>query len=246
MAVTVSLKELIESGAHFGHQARRWNPRMEEYIYAEKEGVHVFDLVKTKAKLEEALEYITQASKEGKQFLFLGTKKQAVEATESVAKKTNSFYVTERWLGGTITNFEQIRRSTQKLADMQSKMEKGEYKGYTKKERLLMEREIERLKRFFGGLVDYNDLPEVLIVVDTRRELSAVKEAAAKGITTVGLVDTNSDPLTVDYEIPMNDDASKAIEYVLGLIGEAILEGRTSSKSSSESAKSTKSVKEKK
>lgn len=222
----VSLKELIQAGAHFGHQTRRWNPKMKEYIYGDKDGVHIFDLTKTKACLDEALGALTEAAREGKSILLLGTKKQAREQVEEVAKDTDSFYVNERWLGGTISNFDQIRLSTQKLTDLKKGLESGEFKDRTKKERLLIEKEIQRLERFFKGIVGMKETPDVLFVIDTKRERTAIREAHAKGITVIGVVDTNADPAMVDYPIPMNDDATRALEYVLKLVKEAILEGK--------------------
>ena len=228
--VDVSLKELIGAGAHFGHQARRWNPKMAPYLFGVKEGIHVFDLTKTKEKLQEALENLEDAAKQGKIILFVGTKKQAKEKIRQVALATDSFYINERWLGGILTNFEQIGKSIKKLNDMKKNMAAGEYKGYTKKERLLLEREIARLERFFGGIAGLNQTPDVLVVIDTKKEIGAVKEANAKGVEVIGIVDSNSDPTLLDYPIPMNDDASKAVEYVLDLMEEAILVGKTKTK----------------
>lgn len=226
MAVKVSLKELLDAGAHFGHQSRRWNPKIREYIYTAEDGSHIFDLPKTKEKLEEAIDFIVKASSEGKIILFVGTKKQAKEKVEEVAKETGMPFVTERWLGGTLTNFDQIRNSIKKLADMKKKKEEGEYKKYTKKERVLIDREIDRLERFFGGMSGINEKPDILIVVDTKKEAGTVKEAAKEGVEVVGIVDSNSDPTLVDYPIPMNDDATKAIDYVLDLFAKAIMEGK--------------------
>jgi small subunit ribosomal protein S2 len=245
MTVQVSLKELIESGAHFGHQSRRWNPKMEPYLYGVKEGVHVFDLTITKKLLEEALNELKTAAKEGKTILFLGTKKQVKDKIEKVAKATESFYVNERWLGGTLTNFEQIRKSTKKLTDMKSKMAKGEYDDYTKKERLDFQREIDRLERFFGGIVGMEELPDYLVIIDIKREASAVREAKMTGVSTIAIVDSNCDPVDVDYIIPMNDDATKALEYIMDLMKDAILEGKgkTSSKKKAVGSKGKKATK---
>ena len=226
MTVKISLKKLLETGAHFGHQARRWNPKMKPFLYGTQEGVHIFDLTKTKKQLEEALEVLKKASKEGKKILFVGTKKQAKEKVKEVALATGSFYVNERWLGGTLTNFEQIGKSIKNLSEMKTKKEAGEYKHFTKKERLLIEREIARLERFFGGIAGLEELPELLVVIDTRREAGAVKEAQSNDISVIGVVDSNCDPTKVTYPIPMNDDAAKAIEYVLSLMEEAILDGK--------------------
>jgi small subunit ribosomal protein S2 len=226
MANNISLQKLIESGAHYGHQAKRWNPKMEPFIYGTTDGVHVFDLVKTKEALEKALVRLTEISKKKGKILLLGTKKQAKEKTKKVAIEAGVNYVTERWLGGTFTNFQQIKNSTRKLVEMKQNVSNGFYKDRTKKERLLIDREIARLNRFFGGLVGLDDLPDILVIVDTKREKAAVKEAKMKLVETIGIVDTNSDPELVDYPIPMNDDATKALEYVLELIGKAIEKGK--------------------
>jgi len=218
----ISLKTLLETNAHFGHQVKRWNPKMASYIYGQEAGIHIFDLAKTKTLLEEAIEFLKTSKKEGKVILFLGTKKQAKDKLTQVAKNLNSPYVNERFLGGTITNFDQIKKSTSKLAEMNANMVSGGYDKYTKKERLLIKREIDRLERFFGGMKDMTKLPDVLFVIDTHKEIGAVKEANKRDIPVVGIVDTNSDPTLVDYPIPMNDDSSKAIDYVLDVIEEAL------------------------
>lgn len=224
--IKVSAEELLERGAHFGHQSKRWNPKMEEYLYGQENGVHVFDLIKTKALLEEALEFLKTSAKEGKVILFVGCKKQAQEKTREVAETTDSSYFTERWLGGTLTNFDQIKKSIKKLLDMKAKMAGGEYSSNTKKERLLIDREIARLERYFGGISKLEKTPDILVVVDTHKENSAIREANSKGVKVVGIVDSNADPTLIDYLIPMNDDASRAVEYVLDLMKDAILEGK--------------------
>lgn len=226
MATSVSLDKLLEAGAHFGHQARRWNPKMAPYLYGVQEGVHVFDLTKTKPLLEEALEFLKKSHAEGKVILFLGTKKQVKEKVEEVAINCGCPYVSERWLGGTFSNFDQIKRSLDKLADMKAKKASGQFDKFTKKERLLIDREITRLERFFGGITSLEKLPDVIIVMDSHKETGAVNEARKAGITIVGIVDSNSDPNLVDYPIPMNDDAQSALEYVLELMGKAISEGK--------------------
>lgn len=222
----ISLKKLIESGAHFGHQTKRWNPKMETYLYGEKDGVHIFDLIKTKELLAEALDFLKKSSVEKKSILFVGTKKQVKDKIKEIALETESFYVNERWLGGILTNFTQIKTTTSKLSDLKKGFESGEYKDRTKKERLLLEREIQRLEKFFGGLVGMAQVPDVLVIVDIKREATAVKEAVIKGVETVAVVDSNCDPTAVDYPIPMNDDASRAVEYVLDLFKEVINEGK--------------------
>ncbi len=225
--IKVSLDQLLESGAHFGHQTRRWNPKMAEFLYGQENGVHIFDLTKTKPLLEEALEFLKKCASEGKTILLLGTKKQIRDKLAEVAEKAGVPYVNERWLGGTISNFPQMKRSLKKLEEMKINMAEGAYKKYTKKERLLIDREIARLERFFGGVKNLTDVPQVLFVIDTKRESGAVREANTKKVEIVGIVDSNSDPDVIDYPIPMNDDASKALEYVLELVGAAIMEGKS-------------------
>lgn len=224
--INVSLDELLESGAHFGHQTKRWNPKMEEYLFGSENGVHIFDLTKTKPLIEEALDFITKSVKEGKVVLLLGTKKQIKDKVREVAEEVGAPYVNERWLGGTISNFGQMKKSLKRLEEMKANMASGAYNKFTKKERLLIEREIERLERFFGGVTSLENIPDVLFVVDTKREAGAVHEANARKVPVVGIVDSNSDPDLIDYPIPMNDDASKALEYILTLVKGAILEGK--------------------
>lgn len=226
MTVKISLEELLNTGAHFGHQTRRWNPKMEEYLYGSEQGVHIFDLTKTKPMLEEALAFLTKEASEGKTILILGTKKQIKDKVAEVAGEAGVPFVSERWLGGTISNFGQMKKSLKKLEEMKMNMASGFYSKYTKKERLLIDREITRLERFFGGITTLEKVPDVLFVIDTKREAGAVHEANEKGVKIVGIVDSNSDPDLIDYPIPMNDDASKALEYVLGLVKDAILDGK--------------------
>lgn len=223
--INISLEDLLESGAHFGHQVRRWNPKIKEFVYGEQDGVHVFDLVKTKEAIEIACAEITKFIKEGKTVLILATKKQAKDKALEIGLDTGVAVVTERWLGGTITNFNQIKKSLDKLQNIKEKLASGYYAKYTKKERLLIEREKDRLERFFGGISRLKNTPDMLIVVDIKKEITAIKEASRKNITTVGLVDTNSDPNMVDFPIPMNDDATKALNLVLDYIKQAINEG---------------------
>lgn len=237
MTTDISLKELIEGGAHFGHQTRRWNPKMAQYIYGVEEDVHVFDLTKTKVLLEEALDFLKKASAEGKNIVLLGTKKQCKEKIIEIGKATGLPFISERWLGGTITNFDQVKRSISKLTEMKEKMAANGYAKYTKKERLMIEREIARLDRYVGGVVNLTAIPEVLFVVDTHKEYGAIREASRAGVTIVGIVDTNADPTIIDYPIPMNDDAAKALEYVLDLVKNAVLEGREKPKKAAKVAK---------
>lgn len=223
MKTTVSLEKLMDAGAHFGHQTKRWNPKMEEYLYGSEEGVHIFDLTKTKPLLEEALEFLAKLSKDGKKVLILGTKKQIKDKVAEVAEKTGMPYVNERWLGGTISNFNQMKNSIKKLEELKEGVISGEFAKYTKKERLLIDREIDRLEKFFGGIKELKEIPDALFVIDTKREAAAVHEASNKKIPLIAIVDSNSDPDPIDYPIPMNDDASKALEYVLDLVEKTIV-----------------------
>jgi small subunit ribosomal protein S2 len=245
MAIQANLKDLLEAGAHFGHQSRRWNPKMEEYLHGVQDGVHIFDLIKTKELFDEALEAIETASRQNKKILLVGTKKQAKEKVAKVAKEAGIYYVNERWLGGTLTNFDMIRKSIKKLKDMKEKMSKGEYKSFTKKERLLIEREIDRLERFFGGIAALDSVPDMLVIIDIKREFGAVVEAESMGIETVAVVDTNCDPTLVDYPIPMNDDATRCVEYALDLVKQAILAGKKKGSESSKGSTSSSDTKSK-
>src|SRR3989344_1509381 len=224
----ISLQELLEAGCHFGHQKRRWNPAMTKYIYGERDGVHVFDLVKTKAGLEAAAEFVAKVSKEGGTVLFVGTKRQAADMVQEEAVGAGMPHVSVRWMGGLLTNFGQISKSIQKLADLKAKREAGEFKKYTKKEQLLIDREIARLEKFFGGVAGLTKKPEALFVVDTHREEVAVREAMRMGVKVVGIVDSNADPRLVDYVIPANDDAVKSIELIVKAVAEAIREAKES------------------
>jgi len=226
MAVKVSLEDLLNSGAHFGHQTKRWNPKMGDYLYGSDNGVHLFDLTKTKPLIEEALEFLSKSVKEGKTVLLLGTKKQIKDKVALIGEELGIPYVNERWLGGTISNFPQMQKSLKKMEEMAENMASGFYNKYTKKERLLIDREIIRLTRFFGGIKNLKTVPDILFVVDTKREAGAVYEANTKKVTVIGIVDSNSDPDMVDYPIPMNDDASKALEYILDLFKQTIAESQ--------------------
>jgi len=243
----ISLKELLEAGCHFGHQTVRWHPKMKPYIFAARDGIHIFDLVKTREGLAGASEFIAKTIKEGGKALFVGTKRQAKEAVLKTAKKLGQPYVVERWLGGTLTNWDQIKKRIERLSEMKEKREAGEYKEFTKKERLLLDREIARLEHFFGGIASLEDLPDAIFIVDTKKQKAAVAEAAKKEIPIVAICDTNSNPDKIDYVIPANDDAQKSIELILSKIKEAVLEEETTKKRKKEkgSQKSSKAKKEK-
>lgn len=222
----ISLKDLLEAGCHFGHQARRWNPKMEPYIYLKREGVHIFDLGITAEKLKEAMEYVRDLVAQGKTIVFVGTKRQAAPIVKEEAEKCGTPYVSVRWLGGTMTNWEQIKKSLDRLKDLEEKKEEGEFKKYTKKENVLIDREIEKLERFFGGLRALKDIPEAIFVVDVKKEIAVIKEAKRKEVTVVGMVDTNADPDIVDYMIPANDDAVSSIKLVVAKMAEAVADGK--------------------
>ena len=222
----IGLKDLLEAGCHFGHQVRRWNPKMKPYLYGVREGVHVFDLVKTKEGLEEAAAFAKATAAKGGTILFVGTKRQAKAVVKETAKKVRTPFLSERWLGGTITNWRQIEKSTARLKELKEKKEAGEFKKYTKKENILIDREVARLERFFGGLIDLEDLPEAIFVVDVKKERAAVREARVKGVKVIGIVDSNSDPDLVAYVIPANDDAIGSIKLIVGVMAEAVKEGK--------------------
>lgn len=222
----ITLEELLEAGCHFGHQARRWNPQMAPYIYGEREGIHVFDLAKTREGLLAAAEALGKVAAAGGTILFVGTKRQAKDIVREAADRVGMPHVTTRWLGGTITNFEQIRRSTDRLLEMKKKREAGEYKEYTKHERLLLDREIDELERKFGGITGLAKLPDMLFILDTHEEKKAVLEANKTDIPIAGVVDTNSDPSLVAYPIPANDDAVKSIALIVEFITKAVEQGK--------------------
>lgn len=222
----ITLKDLLETGAHFGHQSRRWNPAMKPYIFDEREGVHIFDLAKTKEGLEQAVAFVKTAVSEGKVVLFVGTKRQAQAMVKQEAQRVGVPFVTERWIGGLLTNWKEISKRIGYMKELKERREQGELKKYTKREQILFDREIARLEKFFGGVASLEKPPDVLFVVDTKREEVAVREAQRVGISVVGMVDTNADVAMVEQVIPINDDAVKAIELVVGVMAEAVEEGK--------------------
>lgn len=243
----VSLKALLEAGCHFGHQTVRWNPKMRPYIFEAREGVHIFDLVKTKKGLEEAAAFLKTTASQGGKILLVGTKRQAREYIKKMAEETGMPYVSERWMGGSLTNFDQIQKSLKKLDDLKKGRADGSLDAkYTKKENVLIDREILRLEHFFGGLVGLTELPQAVLVIDTKNEISCVKEAFRRNIPTVAIVDTNSDPDMVSYVIPANDDAVKSIELITDYLTEGIKEGVKSIKSSSAQSEVERASKDKK
>ena len=225
MAV-VSMKQLLEAGVHFGHQTRRWNPKMAPYIFTERNGIYIIDLQKTVKKLEEAYMFIRDVSADGKEVLFVGTKKQAADSIREEAERAGAHYVNARWLGGMLTNFKTIRRRIDRLEQLRRMEEDGTFDLLPKKEVVKLKLQIERLEKFLGGIKNMKRAPGALFVVDPRKEHIAVVEAKKLGIPVVAIVDTNCDPDEVDYVIPGNDDAIRAVKLIASTMANAILEGR--------------------
>ncbi|NBI07887.1 30S ribosomal protein S2 [Senegalia massiliensis] len=222
----ISMKQLLEAGVHFGHQTRRWNPKMAEYIFTERNGIYIIDLQKTVKKVEQAYNIIRDVAAEGGEILFVGTKKQAQESIESEAKRSGMHYVSQRWLGGMLTNFKTINKRINRLHELKKMEEEGTYDLLPKKEVIQLKHEEERLEKFLGGIKDMKKLPDVLFVVDPRKEKIAVREAKILGIPVIAIVDTNCDPDEVDYVIPGNDDAIRAVKLLTETMANAVLEGK--------------------
>ena len=220
----VSMNYLLESGVHFGHQKRRWNPKMKEYIYTTRDDIYIIDLQKTAKKLEEAYEAMKKIAEDGGKFLFVGTKKQAQEACEESAVRTNMYFVNERWLGGTLTNFKTIRSRVRRMDEIDKMETEGTFELLPKKEVIKIKKEYEKLNRNLRGIREMTKLPQALVIVDPRKEDIAIKEAHILGIPVFGIVDTNCDPDVVDYVIPGNDDAVRAVKLVIGALANAIAE----------------------
>ncbi|MGN0518416.1 MAG: 30S ribosomal protein S2 [Acutalibacteraceae bacterium] len=221
----VSMKQLLEAGVHFGHQTRRWNPKMAEYIFTERNGIYIIDLQKTVKKLEEAYSFIRDISVEGKTVLFVGTKKQAQDSVKEEAERAGAYYVNARWLGGMLTNFTTIRRRIERLIQLRKMESDGTFDLLPKKEVIKLNLEIEKLEKFLGGIKEMKTLPGALFIVDPRKERIAVAEAKKLNIPIVAIVDTNCDPDEIDYVIPGNDDAIRAVKLISGAIANAIIEG---------------------
>ena len=225
MAV-VSMKQLLEAGVHFGHQTRRWNPKMASYIYTERNGIYIIDLQKTVKKLEEAYSFVRELAANGQSILFVGTKKQAQDAIKEEAERVGQYYVNARWLGGMLTNFRTMRTRIDRLAQLKKMEEDGTFAMLPKKEVSKLQLEIEKLEKFLGGIKDMKKLPGALFIVDPRKERIAVAEAKKLNIPIVAIVDTNCDPDEIDYVIPGNDDAIRAVKLIAGVMADAIIEGR--------------------
>ena len=225
MAV-VSMKQLLEAGVHFGHQTRRWNPKMAEYIFTERNGIYIIDLQKTVKKLEEAYDFVRELSENGGELLFVGTKKQAMDSIREEAVRCGMPYVNARWLGGMLTNFETIQKRIKRLAQLKQMEQDGTFAMLPKKEVIKLNLEIEKLEKFMGGITNMKKQPAALFIVDPRKERIAVAEAHKLGIPIVAIVDTNCDPDEIDYVIPGNDDAIRAVRLISGAMADAIIEGR--------------------
>ena len=225
MAV-VAMKQLLEAGVHFGHQTRRWDPKMAEYIFQARNGIHIIDLQKTSKKLDEAYAFLKEQVEEGKTVLFVGTKKQAQECVKDAAIKSGMYYVDQRWLGGMLTNFETIRTRVQRLKDLETMQEDGTFDRLPKKEVILLKKEMEKLERNLGGIKEMDKIPGVIFLVDPKKEHIAILEAKKLDIPVIGLVDTNCNPEEVDYAIPGNDDAIRAVKLITAKLADGIIEGR--------------------
>ena len=225
----ISMKQLLEAGVHFGHQTRRWNPKMARYIFTERNGIYIVDLQKTVKKIDEAYAFLRSVAEEGKSVLFVGTKKQAQEAIREESERAGQFYVNERWLGGMMTNFQTIQKRVARLKELEAMEEDGTFEVLTKKEVQVLLHEMNKLETYLGGIKEMNKLPGALFVVDPRKERIAVAEARKLNIPIVAIVDTNCDPDEIDYVIPGNDDAIRAVRLLTAKMADAVLEGRQGS-----------------
>ena len=222
----ISMKQLLEAGVHFGHQTRRWNPKMAEYIFAERNGIYIIDLQKTVKKVDEAYNFVRDIAADGGEILFVGTKKQAAESIKEEAERVGMYYVNTRWLGGMLTNFETIKKRVQRLAQLRKMEEDGTFELLPKKEVTKLSLEIEKLEKYLGCIKNMKKLPSALFIVDPRKERNAVAEARKLSIPIIAIVDTNCDPDEIDYVIPGNDDAIRAVKLIAGAMADAVLEGR--------------------
>lgn len=240
--MNVTQEEMLNAGVHFGHLKRKWNPKMAPYIFMERNGIHIIDLNKTQAKLEEAASAIKQIAKSGKKVLFVATKKQAKEIVASSAKAANMPYITERWPGGMLTNFATQRKSVKKMATLDKMMSDGTMDNVSKKEKLMVSRQKAKMEKLLGSIADLNRLPAALFIVDTVKEHIAVDEAIKLGIPTIAICDTNSDPSLIDFAIPANDDASKSIELIMNVMVKAVEEGLSERKMDKENERERESA----
>ncbi|WP_342752826.1 30S ribosomal protein S2 [Shouchella clausii] len=223
MAV-ISMKQLLEAGVHFGHQTRRWNPKMKRYIFTERNGIYIIDLQKTVKKVEEAYNFVRDLAADGGKILFVGTKKQAQDSVRDEAIRCGMYYINQRWLGGTLTNFETIQKRITRLKNLEKMQEDGTFDVLPKKEVILLKKEMDRLEKFLGGIKDMNGVPDALFVIDPRKERIAVAEARKLNIPIIGIVDTNCDPDEIDVVIPANDDAIRAVKLLTSKMADAVIE----------------------
>ncbi|MFB4211150.1 30S ribosomal protein S2 [Shouchella sp. JSM 1781072] len=223
MAV-ISMKQLLEAGVHFGHQTRRWNPKMDRYIFTERNGIYIIDLQKTVKKVESAYNFVRDLAADGGKILFVGTKKQAQDSVRDEAIRSNMYFINQRWLGGTLTNFETIQKRITRLKNLEKMQEDGTFDVLPKKEVILLKKEMDRLEKFLGGIKDMNSIPDALFVIDPRKERIAIAEAHKLNIPIVAIVDTNCDPDEIDYVIPGNDDAIRAVKLLTGKMADAVIE----------------------
>ena len=224
MAV-VAMKQLLEAGVHFGHQTRRWDPKMAEYIFQARNGIHIIDLQKTSKKIDEAYEFLRSQAEEGKKVLFVGTKKQAQECVKEAAEKCGMYYVDQRWLGGMLTNFGTIKTRIQRLKNLEEMQEDGTFDVLPKKEVINLKKEMDKLQANLGGIKEMENIPDVLFIVDPKKEYNAINEAKKLGIPVVGIVDTNCNPEVLDYAIPGNDDAIRSVKLITDAMANAVIEG---------------------
>ncbi|MED0703231.1 30S ribosomal protein S2 [Aeribacillus composti] len=222
----ISMKQLLEAGVYFGHQTRRWNPKMKRYIFTERNGIYIIDLQKTVKKVEEAYQFARELAANGGNILFVGTKKQAQESVKEEAERAGMFYVNQRWLGGTLTNFATIQKRIARLKEIEKMQEDGTFDVLPKKEVVRLKKELERLEKFLGGIKEMKQLPDAVYIIDPRKERIAVSEARKLNIPIIGIVDTNCDPDEIDYVIPANDDAIRAVKLLTSKIADAVLEGK--------------------
>ncbi|BAQ64720.1 30S ribosomal protein S2 [Geminocystis sp. NIES-3709] len=222
----VTLKELLDSGVHFGHQTRRWNPKMAPYIYTARNGVHIIDLVQTAQLMDEAYNYVKKAAESGKKVLFVGTKRQAAGIIAQEATRCGAFYINQRWLGGMLTNWETIKSRVARLKDLEELEESGALDRRPKKEASVLRRELSKLQKYLGGIKDMRRVPDIVVIIDIRREHNAIKECEKLNLPVVSMLDTNCNPELVDFPIPANDDAIRSIKLIIGKLADAIYEGR--------------------
>ncbi|HDS08901.1 MAG TPA: 30S ribosomal protein S2 [Firmicutes bacterium] len=239
----ITMKELLEAGVHFGHQTRRWNPKMKKYIFGERNGIYIIDLQKTLKLFNEAYRFLRDAIKEGKNVMLVGTKRQAQEIVESEAKKLGIPYISQRWLGGSLTNFETVKKSIQKMKVLEEKLS-SEDKIYTKKEKIMLQRKYDKLFNTLEGLKDMRRIPDVIFVIDVKKEKNAIYEARKLGLDIIAICDTNADPDLIDYPIPGNDDAIRSIKLITSKLANAIIEGHALHSKEIEDKKGVKPVKD--